>query len=378
MNEKERLIEKAIKEPLDFTPTDLNQLLPLIEFSDMRIMIKRIYDMNEEGLLEASDATTGALGTLNKSSTEKRIANYYKRIKKKIRYDGNNKIVLAEGDSWFQFPMFVDDIIDWLNKSDHLAVYSIAYGGDWITNILYEGKYITELPIHQPDAFMISGGGNDMVGGNRLAMMVDHNVNYSRRTVEELNDLPDIEGHEQDIFNGSSYLKKEFYAFTNVIKLQYHTIFSGIEKSGKFPNMMILTQGYDYAIPSWKRKFDWRYLHKSLMNSVVDSGRWLARPLHIKAIPEKDQHPIVKAMIFEVNEVLKAIAKKYTNVYHIDCRDIAGGSKGWFDELHLKSHVYKKVAYAYRIMIDGSIAQSHPEIWKNVQTEKVLRVKDVA
>ena len=81
-------------------------------------------------------------------------------------------MILAEGDSWFQFPICVKDIIDWLIKEDNFAVYCIAAGGDWIANIIYEEKYIEELSVHALDVFLMSGGGNDMVGGNKLAVMV--------------------------------------------------------------------------------------------------------------------------------------------------------------------------------------------------------------
>ena len=70
-------------------------------------------------------------------------------------------------------------------------------------------------------------------------------------------------------------------------------------------------------------------------------------------------------MIFEFNEMLKTIAGEFQNVYYIDCRGVAKGQKDWYDELHLKSHVFKKVARVYSRLINGEI-----------KGEKVIRVVD--
>ena len=53
--------------------------------------------------------------------------------------------------------------------------------------------------------------------------------------------------------------------------------------------------------------------------------------------------------------MLKTIAEEFPNVCHIDCRGIAKGQKDWYDELHLKSHIFKKVAKVYSMLINGEI-----------------------
>lgn len=136
-----------------------------------------MFDQNEKSLLEASDATTGSIGGANRLSTKKRRAVFKHKINNGFRKDGN-KIILAEGDSWFLFPFFIKDIVDHLIDKEDCAVYSMAYGGDWLTNIIYEGKYVEEVSLLSPDVFLISGGGNDLVGSYRIACMVDINPGY--------------------------------------------------------------------------------------------------------------------------------------------------------------------------------------------------------
>ena len=373
---KKTLIDYALKEPLRFEKEDKFQELfkeeIKLKFSDLREMIKRIYNMNESSLLEQSDASTGKLGELNQKSTEKRTKKYYKKIDRGFRNPDkkSNKVILSEGDSWFQFPIDVKDIIDWLIKKCNYAIYSIAYGGDWITNIIYEGKYIEELSVHTPEVFLMSGGGNDMVGGNKIAVMVskDYQENTKYKSIEELDRFEELtDTDKQEIFEGQKYLLKEFYSFLITIKAQYYLVLDSILKSG-LTDMMIIIQGYDYAIPSLRNRFSLRYPLQYFINTFVDTGKWLARPMLIKGIiNEETQRKIIKAMIFEFNEILKsiAIAGKFQNVYHIDCRGVAKGQKDWYDELHLKSHVFKKVARVYSMLINGEI-----------KGKKVIRVVD--
>ncbi|UCH14719.1 MAG: hypothetical protein JSV22_01850 [Bacteroidales bacterium] len=58
--EKKKLIDFALKEPLRFEKEGRFQELFKedinLKFSDLREMIKRIYNMNESSLLEQSDA----------------------------------------------------------------------------------------------------------------------------------------------------------------------------------------------------------------------------------------------------------------------------------------------------------------------------------
>ena len=361
----EEIFQKIKDCPLDVSEDEkiilLNLKDPEYLFDNLRSLVRRIFDINERTLLSQSDATVGLMGELTLASHEKRLNRYNRRIKDPT-FDRRKKehlVIVAEGDSWFQFPRFVRDIIDWLAiRNPHYAIYSIAYGGDWMTNMIYDGKYVEELSIHRPDVFLLSGGGNDLVGSNRIAIMAD-NENHLRENyrpkytqIEEILDIDGVKKSDKmEIRAAQQYVTTEFYSFLLVLELQYRKVISSI--NNKYPNMLILTQGYAFARPSYSRSFDFRYPLKFIINMALDNGKWLARPLRIKGIYDKPlQRAIIKVLIFELNLMLTGLAKRYKNLYHVNALEVPQKPGDWFDELHLKSHKFKEVAMIYEELIE--------------------------
>src|SRR5262249_22611979 len=142
-------------------------------------------------------------------------------------------------------------------------------------------------------------------------------------------------------------------------KAQYWMLFRGIEQSGKFRGMQIITQGYADPFPSYSRSFSWRYPLKFLVNMMLDNGCWLKRPLMIKGIPDSENsvtgihRMIVKTMIHELNRMFNQLAENFRQVTHIDSRPMFNKQNQWFDELHLRSNEFRKVAIQFEKAIDG-------------------------
>lgn len=360
-----------------------------VTFPELRQLLLRIFDQNEKSLQEASDATVGPIGRFNKKSTRKRNNFFRKKINRGCR-NGVNKIVVAEGDSWFQFPFYIDDIIDHLIYNDDILVYSMAYGGDWLANILYEGKYIEEISKIIPDAFLVSGGGNDLVGAGRVAVMVDQHPGYRPKYKDE-QEIIELNRHihkgdasllqhynPQMILAAQPYIRKEFYSFMWVLYMQYYLLFTSIQQSASFKNMLVLTQGYDYAIPHLELRFDFRYMLQPLINYVTGSSRWLFTPLMLKGFRGKTlRDSLIHTFIFEFNLIFMDLVQlpDFPNVFHIDCRGVASLHDSWFDELHLKSHEYKRIAEVYADCIRQFGKPPAPEI-KNILAKKIIRVTD--
>ncbi len=370
---KTELIEELLHQPLSFTSEKLEQLIELgLEFNDLRECVRRIYDFSERLLLETSNASAGTLGKMNRKSSGKRQKKFFRKVERQkpgVEYQH----IYAEGDSWFQFPFFIKDIIDWLNKRRDYLLYCEAYGGDWITNIIYEGQYIPSLTTYNPKFFLISGGGNDLVGNNRLAIMVKKDYNSPKfRHPEELTDPSLTNLQKNMIMTAQPFITKEFYAFIWVMKAQYLLLFTNLYRKGnKHKEVITITQGYDYPIPDPRRRFSFRYPLQPIVNGFVNSGQWLFRPAMLRGILNREhQQAILMAFIYEFNRMFISIARdqRFPKVYHIDCRDVAQSSKDWYDELHLKSHVFKRVAKAYNYVIDN---------YQN-GIDKVIRVVDVA
>ncbi|MBD3376832.1 hypothetical protein GF406_17475 [candidate division KSB1 bacterium] len=351
------LIEVLLKDPLEFERIGGHDKIieSGLTYSHLRGLIKRIYDINENQLIETSNANSGMIGLLNSLSTGSRKRKFNHRVDRQKPGKTYFKIYV-EGDSWFQFPVFQKDIIDWLNRNDDFLIYSDAYGGDWITNILYEQQYITALSTYSPNFFLISGGGNDLVGSHRLGIMVDRKSNYAKKKYQTISDIKsDLLNMVQKemILTAQTFLNKEFYAIINLFKLQYSLLFSDLyHPKSKQKHIITITHGYDFPFPSPKRRFSIRYPLQPFLNSMVDSGNWLYTPLMVKGILNRDdQLAIMLAMIYEFGEMMSSFAKTYKNIYHVDSRGFAQTPRDWFDELHLKSHNFHKIARAYETII---------------------------
>ncbi|MBY0426555.1 MAG: hypothetical protein K2Q22_13020, partial [Cytophagales bacterium] len=221
-SKKDDLIEELVKNKIN--DTDLDTLLTLLSPDEILVISKRIFKLNEGTILSNSDSERGMMGEANKISTENRKKTFYKKMQSKFRLNPNNKVILAEGDSWFQFPVFIKDVLDWLNDREDYAIDSIAYAGDWLANMLYEGKYITALQQLDPDVFLISGGGNDLVTDGRLASFVKTN---SPLLQSESQSIIASSNSKNDKFRelGKLYLNDDFHAFMNLLYLQYRLLF---------------------------------------------------------------------------------------------------------------------------------------------------------
>ena len=351
---------------------------------------KRIFDINV--ILNESDANSGLMGKFNEEDRIERNKYYKELIVNGFRNDSDNIVLMAEGDSWFEFPRVylgidaVKDIVDWLIQDDNFAVYSLASGGDWLSNMLYTGEYIEELPKVSPDAFLISGGGNDLVGNHRLATMVVNPVVEGKRDFnkDENKHLKELLALRLDPKNknidcekyqlGLPLVAEEFLQFMNLIFVQYFLFLSNLTRKGsRYERMVIVTHGYDFAIPSNKKHGNWLSVQR-ILNKFTDTGKWLFEALAMKGITKPDeQEAVVYVMIYEFNEVMIKLANYFPNVFHIDCRGVAAPDD-WFDELHLKSNKFEQVSETYKKCIRENVKSIRQ--YNTFLKQKVYRVLD--
>lgn len=254
------------------------------------------------------------LNTLNGLARARRNRLYRKRVK-----DWTGVKVVAEGDSWFQYPLILKDTIDQLNDLEHFeyAIYGLSEAGDLLSNIMREDEITEALDTVNPDVFLISGGGNDMVGDGRMAKMV-HKYAANRK----------VENYPNDKFD----------QFLSELEDLYRGLFSRLLASR--PHLKIICHGYDKAIP--------------------DNGKWLGKPLAKKGIKDQGlQRDIVAVMISRFNQRLKEITTDYAgSVYHVDCQDLIGQASDWHDELHPKNEGYLKVAQKFDQVIKVALSEN--------------------
>lgn len=153
----------------------LNQHLQYIDILQLNELIHSVFYGSNSFMLNRSHANEGFIGTLNRSADNRKINKFHKKIREGFRNPQlypDHKIVLVEGDSWFEYPLFLKDISDYLEKKPNLAIYSLAHGSDWVANMISNLQYEYDYVKIKPDVFIISGGGNDMVGDYRLSNFI--------------------------------------------------------------------------------------------------------------------------------------------------------------------------------------------------------------
>ncbi len=354
-------------------------------------VFRRTFDMNV--VPDESGADAGVIGDLNRMERKARLDAYLKAVRN--RSCAGRAILVAEGDSWFQFPgrwfvpvfgtrwIHVDavkDILDHLIASKRYCVHSLAAGGDWLIKMLRANDYVEPLSQIEPDVFLLSGGGNDLLGDGRVANMTLHKrsvVPLSGRHAELLAArLKAIEGRHV-VFDRATYesglvfLSKAFISFLNLLLVQYFVFFDGLARS-KLAGMSVVTHGYDFALPT--RKSTARLISmRRLVNKLMGSGKWLWVPLEQKRLADDEKRAVVYAMITEFNELLVALAQspRLPHVYHVDCRGIATSQKDWYDEIHLTSKAFKRAASLFDVCIASVVAAAPQKVFTIAELRNV-------
>jgi len=252
--------------------------------------------------------------------SEKRLASSYPQ----------DMVIVAEGDSWFNYPLKKDAIDQLVSKG--YAIKNFANHGDTLENMIYGSNYKTtgntivhEGPVSlqmtltairnlKPRFFLFSAGGNDIVGAN-LIQYLKHKFSKSGKLLDE----------------------KIFQAKLDSMKESMEFLIESVVNTN--PKCHILMDGYDYAKVTGK---GYSFIGIRL------TGPWIQPAMGAKAITNsKDQNKIIKTLIDGFNEMLKDLESKYPNFHFIDLRGYFPHINSWDNEIHLKASGYKKVAELY-------------------------------
>lgn len=310
--------KKAEVPPQIKIDSNLSSLEDPLKKSCMDI-IADTFSVRTELLNNNATADTGLLGFFNQKARKRREKKYFQKVLN--GFDGIK--VVSEGDSWYQYPVFVKDTIDWISEDPDFAVYSLGSGGDWLANILEEGEYIEALPIYRPDFFLISGAGNDLLENFRVAALLKDGDAIQSQKAQDL-------------------ILQDFYDLIVVFKYLFVKMFLNL--ADRFPNLQILVHGYGYAIPAAKKGGS---LIQFLSHNIVGQGIWLHTPLLLRNIRTAElQREIVRIMIDAFNEMLSELSITFSHVHHIDLRELIG-ENDWHDEIHPNSATFKKISEAF-------------------------------
>ena len=231
----------------------------------------------------------------------------FKRLRRKFP---NKPVIVAEGDSWFLYPILVKDTIDHLMTE--YPIRSLAWAGDTLENYKKSGALLKEVEKLDPKYVLISGGGNDIIGPD-IVNILEAGVASGQEPKAYLNDKYDAQMKKlNDLYS---------YFFIEVSK------YDSVEN--------ILVHGYDYL----------RTDHAA----IVVKGGWVSKYMIEKGITDSsDRKRLVDFLINDFNKMISDLADSYAKVIYVKLLNTINGDE-WYDEIHPNDDGYKKIANKFKV-----------------------------
>ncbi len=246
-------------------------------------------------------------------------------------------VIVSEGDSWFQFPFIIKDVIDHLH--DDYLVWSSGAAGDTADNMIFQNpEYMTALNEQgeRVRAFLFSAAGNDVIGADENGIPVLSNLLYkrttSRRTAHELINKTAL----------GSVIRK--------LQDAYLTVVANIRSDERFEDLPILIHGYDYALPFPHSKNDPRDPYWAA------DDEWLGAPMKEKGIVDSAvRAEIIERIIQALYGMLSDVEATDPNVHVVDLRGTLTRVRDWADEIHGTSIGFRRIAAKFRKVLNDVV-----------------------
>lgn len=234
-------------------------------------------------------------------------------FRRRLQAGYSGPIVVSEGDSWFQYPWFLEDVID--NLMQTYAINSLGAAGDTLANMAAQGEYRQAISDTGARFFLFSASGNDVLGGGDLAKLL-----HPFETGMELGDV--LRGDAV-----SKVLQEVDQGYDKVIR----------EALAARPGLQVFFHGYDRPVPRV-------------------GGKWLGAPMETLGIPRGMQVLITGHLIDLLNARLAQVAARFPRqAHHVDCRGRVGTSaQSWYDELHPRNKGYARVAALFHAQMHAA------------------------
>lgn len=250
-------------------------------------------------------------------------------------------VLVAEGDSWFDYSIAGVDIIDNLRRFFKYKIYNVAKAGDTLDNMAWGTEYkknrwererppldetLRAVERYRPPVVLLSGGGND-VAGDEFSSYLNHKGSGE----------PPIRTDYVD-YMIKDYFRSAFeYIFDNVWAID--------------DSIHFIIHGYGHPPPDGRgvvRLFGLNWV-----------GPWLRPALTAKGYTRKsEREEIVHELIDEYNKMLKSLARSDDRgrIHYIDLRRHLA-ERDWVNELHLSNSAYRRVAALFDLKIREIVQQ---------------------
>ncbi|MHC1789866.1 hypothetical protein [Solidesulfovibrio sp.] len=248
-------------------------------------------------------------------------------------FDAAEPVLVAEGDSWFDY-LPGTDIIDCLKKFHNFRIKSFADAGDTLENMIYGTEYgsgfspkpcqfqlvLEAVDRLRPKVFLFSGGGND-IAGTEFEAYLDH------------------AGTKRPDFLRQTYVEHMFEYFEAMLKDMIDRVLAAS------PETTIIMHGYAPPLPSGRGV---QFL------GFKFAGPWLRPALAKKRITDFAMGAaIVARLINRYNAMLGRLAATNSRFLHADLRPLIDPKNDWVNELHLRNSAYARVADHLAAMINS-------------------------
>lgn len=247
---------------------------------------------------------------------------------------GSAGLLLAEGDSWFDYPFF--DVLEELEESFNYSIESVAHKGDTVEEMAYDLNQLDKLARtleklgregKVPRAILLSGGGND-IAGTEFAVLLNH----KRSSLPPLNEQV-VAGMIDERLRA---------AIVELASAVTHLCQQSLNAT-----VPMVMHGYDYPVPDGRGY---------LGGFWVLPGPWLAPGFRKKGYDDSQLQArcdLMVTLIDRFNDVVKGIAggPGLGHLHYVDLRGtlsqrIQGQTykTWWNDELHPTEQGFNKVA----------------------------------
>ncbi|GAB4038020.1 DUF5995 family protein [Spirosoma gilvum] len=280
-----------------------NGLLPDLQLRDELVLIQPAE--GERGLWNDLK-----VGIANRIARQIRNRQYKQNL---FRYPDRMRIV-AEGDSWFQFPSLLRDIVDYL--SGVYNIYNVASAGASMEDYLKEGKFLEAIAQVKPAFFLLSGGGDELLGESFPQL---------------IRDVP-----RTDVSDASRYVADTITETLVQLGDRFNRMLRLVQQG--YPQVHVLIHGYDYVIPT---------------NTVINrKPGWLGKTLLAKGITDaNEREAVVRYIVDAFNNTLRQVSAAYPNVTYLDLRSTIQRTDRptdyWYDEVHPNDKGFLSLASRY-------------------------------
>jgi hypothetical protein len=244
-------------------------------------------------------------------------------------YSSSKLRVLAEGDSWFNYPrryfIFGQDanVIDHLADRQNLLIYNTSSNGDEAVDMLSGDAKLSllkRLSHNEFDLLLFSGGGNDIVGRYDFGFFITEQ-------------RPGMDWSDCILHHRVEMKLKQ-------IENTYRVLCELTREYSKNPNIRIVTHTYDLVQPN-ATGFE--------LFDIIPLGKsWVYPYLKSKKITDVgDQESIIGHLLTRFKERLLMVADDYDILTVVDTQGQLN-SEQWRNEIHPTSEGFGIIAdYIY-------------------------------